>query len=78
LEKAGTVYPTMHISDEWGILDVKNGALLKADWSAVVLVAPAVADGGSLKGDGWTLELKPGWKVVPGARKGDFVLAPAP
>ena len=75
LEKAGTVYPTMRITDEWGILEATNGALLKPDWSAVIVVAPSAITGNSLKGDGWTLELKPGWKVVPGARKGDFILS---
>jgi hypothetical protein len=76
LEKAGTVYPTMRVSDDWGILDAKNGALMKPDWSAVIVVAPSVVTGSSLKGAGWTLELKPGWKTVPGPRKGDFMLAP--
>jgi hypothetical protein len=47
---------------------------MKPDWSAVIVVAPSVSAGSSLKGDGWTLELKPGWKIVPGARKGDFML----
>jgi len=74
LENAGTVYPTMRITDEWGILEVTNGALMKPDWSAVIVVAPAAITGSSLKGDGWTLELKPGWKIVPGARQGDFIL----
>jgi hypothetical protein len=75
LENAGTVYPTMRITDEWGILEATNGALMKPDWSAVIVVAPAEITGSSLKGDGWTLELKPGWKIVPGVRKGDFILA---
>lgn len=75
LEKAGTVYPNMRISDDWGVLDAKNGALMKPDWSGVIVVAPAAATGSSIKGDGWTLELKSGWKIIPGARKGDFTLA---
>jgi hypothetical protein len=75
LEKAGTVYPNMRISDDWGILDVKNGALMKPDWSAVIVVAPSAVTGNSIKGDGWTLELKPGWKIVSSTRKGDFILA---
>ncbi|MGA7833404.1 MAG: hypothetical protein WCA21_20820 [Terracidiphilus sp.] len=74
LEKAGTVYPTMRINDVWGVLEASNGALMKSDWSAVIVVAPATTEGGSLKSDGWTLELKPGWKIVPGARKGDYIL----
>jgi hypothetical protein len=76
LEKAGTVYPTMRVSDDWGILDAKDGALMKPDWSAVIVVAPSAVTGSSLKGAGWALELKPGWKIVPGQRKGDFILAP--
>jgi len=36
----GTVYPNMRISDEWGILEAKNGALMKPDWSAVTVAAP--------------------------------------
>ena len=74
LGDAGTVYPNLRISDDWGILDAKSGALMKPDWSAVVVAAPS-ASKGSLVGDGWTLELKPGWKIVPGTRKGDFMLA---
>jgi hypothetical protein len=64
----------MRISADWGILEVHNGALLKPDWSSLSLVAPSTT-GATLKGDGWTLELKPNWKIVPGARNGDFTLA---
>jgi hypothetical protein len=74
LGDAGTVYPNLRISDDWGILDAKNGALMKPDWSAVIVVAPSASTGSSLKGDGWMLELKPGWKIVLGTRKGDFIL----
>ncbi len=70
----GTVDPTMHIVDDWGILDVTDGALMKSDWSAVVVAAPAAFAGARLTGEGWTLELKPGWKVAAGAKTGDFLL----
>ena len=76
LGNAGTIYPTLRITDEWGILEAKNGALITSDWGAVIVVAPSASAGSNLKGDGWTLELKPRWKIVPGTRKGDFVLAP--
>jgi hypothetical protein len=76
LGDAGTIYPNLRISDDWGILDAENGALMKPDWSAVIVVAPSASTGSSLKGDGWTLELKPGWKVIPGPRKADFILVP--
>jgi hypothetical protein len=48
---------------------------MKPDWSAVIVAAPSGSTGSTLNGDGWTLELKPGWKIVPGARKGDFMLS---
>ena len=41
LGDAVTVYPAMRITDDWGILDAKNGALMKSDWSAVIVSAPA-------------------------------------
>ena len=75
LEDEGTVYPTIHISDDWGIIDAKNGALMKPDWSALVVAAPSSTGGSHVSGDGWTLELKPGWKIVPDARSGDFALS---
>lgn len=74
LGEYGTVYPTMRISDDWGVLEASDGALMKPDWSAVTVVAPAAPTGSDLKGEGWTLRLKPGWRLVPGARKGDWVL----
>jgi hypothetical protein len=27
-----------------------------------------------IQGDGWTLELNPGWTLIPGERKGDYRL----
>jgi hypothetical protein len=75
LGDAGTVYPNLRITDDWGVLDAQNGALMKPDWSAVVVVSPSLSTGSTLKGDGWTLELKPGWKIVPGTRAGNFMLA---
>ncbi len=29
---------------------------------------------GELRGDGWTLELKPGWKVVPVGLTADYTI----
>jgi hypothetical protein len=75
LGDAGTVYPTIRITDEWGVIEGKNGALMKPDWSALVVSAPAEATGSTVTGDGWTLTLEPGWKIVPGSRNGDYTLA---
>jgi len=57
LENYGTVYPTLRITDNWGILTVEDGALLSADWSKVTVTAPEENNNSSVKGKGWTLEL---------------------
>jgi hypothetical protein len=49
---------------------------MKPDWKSVVVAAPE--DERILKGDGWALDLKPGWKLIVGGRKGDFTLSFAP
>ncbi|HWX67868.1 MAG TPA: hypothetical protein VNZ27_15730 [Rhodanobacter sp.] len=75
LGDAGTVYPTMHISDSWGMIDVAGGALLTSDWSLLsVAVPPGQLHGDKLHGQGWTLQLAPGWQPVPGARVGDWTI----
>lgn len=78
LEGAGTVYPTARVTDEWGILDVTNGALMVQNEGGRILSVcvsiPSDLDARPLKGDGWTLQLSPGWTVVPSQRKGDYTL----
>ncbi len=72
----GTVYPKLQASDVWGVLEVSQGALLSPDWKQ--LAVPAPAGPAALSGDGWQLRLRPGWRLVPGARGGDFRLAREP
>lgn len=67
----GTVYPTLRVMEAWGTLEVSDGALLDDKWSGVQVRAPAQADERS--GDGWKLELKPGWHLSPGSRPGDLI-----
>lgn len=75
LGQAGTVYPTLRITDVWGILTVDNGALLTADWLTVFVSAPQKAANRSVEGDGWILNLEVGWAVRPTDRLGSFELA---
>lgn len=71
----GTVYPDIRIVDVWGILTVsKGGALMTPTYSMISVCAPAVTGGSQIHGDGWTLELNPGWRIVAGERKGDYLL----
>lgn len=77
LDNLGTVYPTLRVSDAWGILEVTGGALMILEGprvSRVQVPAPADPTKPNLQGDGWTLELIEGWNLVPGARKGDYAI----
>ncbi len=74
LDTLGTVYPTMRLTDLWGTLDVQNGALLARNMMKVILAAPPDTSVRPVAGDGWVLQLKPGWTIKPGERKGDLVL----
>ncbi len=80
LDSNGTVYPTATIKDDWGNLEVSNGALLIREGGRVrkIFVSiPSDVKARPLKGDGWTLELTAGWSLTPGQREGDFVLTSA-
>ncbi len=77
LEGSGTVYPTLRVSDQWGILEVSNGALMIREGgkvSGVYVSARGDLSGQPLRGDGWTLRLNDGWKLAPGAQKGNYLL----
>jgi hypothetical protein len=81
LGDVGTVYPTMRVTDEWGILEVTDGCLLIRDGGSVKrlqVAAPASPQTGSLAGPGWTLQLNAGWSIAPGPRSGDFVVQRQP
>ena len=74
LDQLGTVYPTMTLESDWGVLHVDSGGALLDQKMTVARVSTAGYDAASAKGDGWTLKLKPGWTIVPGARTGDLVV----
>ena len=68
LDNYGTVYPTLKIVDDWGILEVSKGALITSDWKKVIVSYPMKIEGNSLTGDGWQLTLNNGWNYY---REGD-------
>jgi hypothetical protein len=76
----GTVYPTFRLSDEWGVLEVTDGALLSPDRSHTDVAAPSapLPASGPVTGPGWKLTLEPGWAFTPGARGGDLVVVKRP
>ncbi len=75
LDPRGTVYPSIKIIDIWGILTVSSGALVESDFSKVTVSAPIDSLASSAKGDGWTLELNPGWELRAGPRAGEQTIA---
>ncbi len=73
----GTVYPYLRISAAWGVMEATQGALMLLKDSMITgaqVPAPKDTKARPLKGDGWTLDLKDGWALVPGARPGDLTL----
>jgi hypothetical protein len=77
LEPRGTVYPNIKVIDDWGTLTVSKGALMEADFGKVTVSAPTETKASSAKGDGWILELNPGWQTKEGGRPGDWTVAKA-
>lgn len=76
LDGIGTVYRKIRIVDVWGILTVSGGALLHTDFDRIDVPAPNDPAARPLRGDGWELELQPGWSMESGSRPGDYVLVP--
>jgi len=74
LDQLGTVYPTMTLESDWGVLHVDSGGALLDQKMTVARVSIIGFDATGLKGDGWTLKLKPGWTIVAGARAGDLLV----
>jgi hypothetical protein len=79
IDTANTVYPTLRLVDEWGILEVSDGAWLFRDgnghFTRAQVDAPESASARPLKGKGWSLELKDGWGLTPGERSGDLIVS---
>jgi hypothetical protein len=77
VDETSTVYEGGQVSDDWGILRAPDGFLIVRGPTHVIRVqvpAPANAQERPLKGEGWTLEIRPGWTLDPGPRPGDFTV----
>ncbi len=58
----GTVYPTLRISDNWGILTVTGGGALLSPGHVWVVVSEPVKTGeDEITGEGWRIELNKGY-----------------
>jgi hypothetical protein len=77
LEPIGSVYGTLYLVDDWGVLEVDSGgALLVRNASGILQEArvgvPKDAAARPLAGEGWSLTLNEGWTLAPGARSADW------
>lgn len=75
LEGYGTVYPTMTISDNWGLLTIKGvGGLMSVNRDKVIITRPLKIDGKNISGDGWTLQLNDGYVIVKDENSSNYFL----
>jgi len=74
LEENGTVYPTLRVSDNWGVLTVTEDALLGANWEKVTVSEPITISTEKVAGNGWTLDLNKGYFVEKDSVSGNYNL----
>lgn len=77
LDKVGTIYPNVRITDVWGIVEVWGGALMTLENNRparLYVPAPTDREARTLQGEGWRLQLNEGWRLEPSERKGDYIL----
>jgi hypothetical protein len=78
IPEAGTVYfRNFTLSAQWGSLDANNGVLRSSDGTTLSVPVTRPLEGTTLKGEGWTATLNPGWVVRPAARPGSFTIGRA-
>lgn len=74
IEDKGTVYPTIRVTDNWGILTVENGALMSSNWDKILVTIPIKMENKIISGDGWTLERNDGYSVTKDEITGNYKL----
>jgi hypothetical protein len=79
-DQRSLIYPSGSFAANWGRLQVDSNAVLVANDFSVIRVsvqAGGVMPGanGRIAGNGWVLQLKPGWRVEPDPmRPGSFIV----
>jgi len=72
----GSVYHTLTVTGPWGKVKVSGGdAMISKDFDQLTVAAPNSMLGKRLHGQGWSLELSPGTKVIPDpAKPGSYIV----
>jgi hypothetical protein len=79
LDGYGVVYPSMQITDNWGILKVTNGGLISPGWDKVVVSQPDdLSNPRIINGAGWALELHADYGVHLDSVKNIYILIRMP
>ncbi|MEH7888884.1 hypothetical protein BAX95_01960 [Elizabethkingia meningoseptica] len=74
IEDKGTVYPNIRVTDNWGILEVKNGALIYPNWDRMSISIPSKINDQLVEGDGWTLQLNSNYTVKKDEKGNNYIL----
>ncbi len=74
LDSLGTVYPTIRVTDKWGILEVTEGALMEPKWKYITVSNLIITDDKTVMGKGWTLKLNENYKIVKDGNTGNFII----
>jgi len=76
LGEEGTVFPTILLTAPWGTLEVTEaGILVDPGWQTARVSVPTVVREDQTAGEGWRLDLAPGWRVRPAQPPGHWELA---
>jgi hypothetical protein len=73
-DEGRTVYTERKLIAKWGTLQVSGSAILEDSTTRRGRVSLHAAAADHLSGEGWKLDLAPGWTIAPGERAGDFVV----
>jgi hypothetical protein len=76
----GNVYSTLHVTDDWGALNVKGGdALIPSGFDRIILPITHKLAGNHLNGKGWSAVLKGNFRLAPDLHKpGSYIVKRAP
>ncbi len=75
IDKLGTLYQEARISDQWGVLQTKEGVLISDDFTKAIVPVPRDRQMKPLQGPGWEITLADGWDIAAGPRHGDWHVA---
>lgn len=72
MDTLGMVYPSIRITDDWGILQAEQGALINPGWNQVNIGYPLSVTENKASGEGWTLELNEGFVLEKDENTGNY------